>query len=104
MNVIGTTTTYVGHAIPGYRGQRVRIFAVLRAGVDIDSDDYLVTSDDALARLGGVTRHDRIDVAHFRPDGSVSFVHYDPQAGGLECFADLLWCRRIACAGSRLSR
>lgn len=89
MNVIGTTTTYVGHAIPGCHGQRVRIFAVLRAGVDIDSDDYLVTSDDALAHLGGVTRHDRIDVAHLRPDGSVSFVHYDPRAADLECFAHL---------------
>ncbi len=93
MKTIGTTTTYVGSEIPGFQGQRVRIFGVmrgaLRADVNVDADDYFVTDDDALARLGGVTKHDRVDVAHLRADGSASFVHCDPRAIDLECFASL---------------
>ena len=93
MKTIGTTTTYVGDEIPGFRGQRVRIFGVmrgaLRADVNVDADDYFVTDDHALARLGGVTRLDRVDVAHLRADGSASFVHCDPRAIDLECFASL---------------
>lgn len=93
MKTIGTTTTYVGSEIPGFQGQRVRIFGVmrgaLRADVNVDADDYFVTDDDALARLGGVTKHDRVDVAHLRADGSASFVHCDPRAIDLECFAGL---------------
>jgi hypothetical protein len=93
MKVIGTTTTYVGNEIPGLKGQRVRIFGVmrgaLRAEVNVDADDYFVTDDVALAHLGGVTKLDRLDVAHLRADGSVSFVHCDPRAVDLECFAAL---------------
>jgi hypothetical protein len=93
MKVIGVTTTYVGDEIPGPNGMRVRIFGVLRGAlrpsVDVDADDYFVTDDDALARLGGVTKDDRLDVAHVRADGSASFVHCDPRAIDLECFANL---------------
>lgn len=93
MKVIGVTTTYVGDEIPGLNGTRVRIFGVLRSAlrpaVDVDADDYFVTDDDALARLGGVTKDDRLDVAHVRADGSASFVHCDPRAIDLECFANL---------------
>ena len=93
MKTIGTTTTYVGSEIPGFQGQRVRIFGVMRGGlradVNVDADDYFVTDDDVLERLGGVTKHDRVDVAHLRADGSASFVHCDPRAIDLECFANL---------------
>ena len=93
MKVIGTTTTYVGSEIPGLRGQRVRIFRVMRGAlrpdVNVDADDYFLTDDEVLARLGGVTKLDRLDVAHLRADGSASFVHCDPRAIDLECFADL---------------
>ncbi len=64
MKTIGTTTTYVGSEIPGFHGQRVRIFGVMRGAL-------------------------RADVAHLRADGSASFVHCDPRAIDLECFASL---------------
>ena len=93
MSLIGTTTTYVGDEIPGLRGSRVRIFGVmrgaLRPGVDVDADDYFVSDDATLLRLGGVTKDDRLDVAHVRADGTASFVHCDPRALDLECFAHL---------------
>jgi len=93
MRIVGTTTTYIGDEIPGFKGQAVRIFGVmrgaLRADVNVDADDYFVTDDDVLERLGGVTKHDRVDAAHLRADGSASFVHCDPRAIDLECFANL---------------
>ena len=93
MTVIGATTTYVGSEIPGLKGQRVRIFGVMRGAlrpdVNVDADDYFLTDDEVLARLGGVTKLDRLDVAHVRADGSASFVHCDPRAIDLECFVDL---------------
>jgi len=93
MTVIGATTTYVGSEIPGLKGQRVRIFGVMRGAlrpdVNVDADDYFLTDDEVLARLGGVTKLDRLDVAHVRADGSASFVHCDPRAIDLECFAAL---------------
>ena len=92
-NVIGMTTIYIGDEIPGLRGQKVRIFGVMRAALlsntNVDADDYFVTDDNALQRLGGVTKHDRVDTAHLRADGSASFVHCDPRAIDLECFAHL---------------
>ncbi|NVJ08783.1 hypothetical protein HUW63_26555 [Myxococcus sp. AM001] len=91
--VIGTDTTYLSNEIPGLRGQEVRIFAVLRGGLrpdaDPDADGYYVNDDKALARLGGVTAEDRIDAAPIRRDGSTSFVHVDPRAIDLACFAHL---------------
>jgi hypothetical protein len=91
--VIGVTTTYVGNEIPGLNGKRVRIFAVLRGAlrpdVNVDSDDSFVNDDYKLSRLGGVTKDDRLDVAPVKADGSTSFVHYDPRAIDLACFAHL---------------
>jgi hypothetical protein len=95
VRIIGTTTTYLGHEIPGYHGQRVRIFAVMRAGEDIDSDETLVTDDDTLGRLGGVTEHDRVDVAHLRSDGTASFVHCDVRAVDLASL--VAWLGESAC-------
>ncbi|GEL75637.1 hypothetical protein [Myxococcus virescens] len=91
--IIGTDTTYLGNEIPGLQGQKVRIFAVLHGGTrpdaDPDADDYYADTDEKLARLGGVTAEDRIDAAPIRPDGTTSFVHVDPRAIDLECFAHL---------------
>ncbi|MCP3104539.1 hypothetical protein LZ198_37320 [Myxococcus sp. K15C18031901] len=90
---IGTDTTYLGNEIPGLQGQRVRIFGVLRGGLrpdaDPDADDYYVNSDEKLARLGGVTAEDCIDAALILPDGTTPFVHVDPRAIDLACFAHL---------------
>jgi hypothetical protein len=86
MKIIGSTTTYVGNEIPGLHGKRVRVYAVMRGGVDIDDDDSFVTDDETLARLGGVQAGDRVDIAHLRANGTCSFVHCDPLASELECF------------------
>jgi hypothetical protein len=48
-----------------------------------------VNDDYKLSRLGGVTKDDRLDVAPVKADGSTSFVHYDPRAIDLACFAHL---------------
>ncbi|NVJ14305.1 hypothetical protein [Myxococcus sp. AM010] len=91
--IIGTDTTYLGNEIPGLKGKKVRIFAVLRGGLrpdaDPDADDYYLDNDEKLARLGGVTAEDRIDAAPVRLDGTTSFVHVDPRAIDLECFTHL---------------
>ncbi|NNB86081.1 hypothetical protein [Corallococcus exiguus] len=91
--VIGTDTTYIGNEIPGLKGKKVRIFAVLRGGLrpdaDPDANGYYVDTDEKLARLGGITAEDRIDAAPVRWDGGTSFVHVDPRAIDLECFAHL---------------
>ncbi|MCP3104243.1 hypothetical protein LZ198_35810 [Myxococcus sp. K15C18031901] len=92
--IIGTDTTYLGNEIPGLRGQKVRIFAVLRGSLrpdaNPDADDYYVCDDTTLARLGGVTAEDCIDAAPILSDGTTPFVHVDPRAIDLECFAHLL--------------
>jgi hypothetical protein len=97
VKTIGTIATYVGTEIPGYAGSRVRIFAVLRDAlrpdVDIDADGFVVSDDEELTRFGGVTENDRLEVAHIRKDGSTSFVHCNPRAVDLECFAAL----NVAC-------
>jgi hypothetical protein len=94
MIIIGTTTTYLGTEIPGLKGERVRTFGILRGAlgpdVDVDSNDYFVSDDEHLERLGGVTQLDRVDIAHLYPDGSASFVHCDARAIDLDCFAHLL--------------
>jgi hypothetical protein len=89
MKIIGSITTYVGHEIPGYHGRRVQICAVMRHGVDIDGDEYYVTDDETLARLGGVRPCDHADVADLRANGTLSFVHCDPAVVDLECFRNL---------------
>lgn len=91
--VIGIDTTYIGNEIPGIKGKKVRIFAVLHGGLrpdaDPDADNYYADTEEKLARLGGVTAEDRIDAASIRPGGTTSFVHVDPRAIDLECFAHL---------------
>lgn len=91
--VLGSSTTYIGDEIPSLKRQQVRIFAVLRGGTrpdaDTDADDYYVDMEEKLARLGGVTAEDRIDTAPVLLNGSTSFVHVDPRAIDLECFAHL---------------
>ena len=93
LKLIGTITTYIGDEIPGLRGTEVRIAGVMRGAllpsVDLDADDYFVSDDATLARLGGVTPNDRVDIAHIRRDGTTSFVHCDARAIDLLCFADL---------------
>jgi hypothetical protein len=92
--VIGNITTYIGDEIPGLKGDRVRIRAVLRgalrADVNVDADDHYVSDDATLARLGGVTAEDRLDVQPWiEAAGRFSFVSVDPRAVDLDAFRDL---------------
>ncbi len=93
--VIGTVTTYHGDEHPYLRGHQVRIVAVLKNAakpdIDVDGPDYAILSDDEdLARAGGVTRHDRIEVQPWiEREDRFSFVTSDPRAVDLACFASL---------------
>jgi len=71
----------------------VRIIAVLknaaRPDIDVDGPDYAHISDeDDLARAGGVTAADRLEVQPWmEKEGRFSFVTSDPRAMDLACFA-----------------
>lgn len=84
MKTIGATTTYVGSEHGHLRGYRVRIVAVLKA------DGSYVKDDDELARMGGVSADDRLDVQPWlEAEARFSFVSSDPRAIDLECFEHL---------------
>ncbi len=90
---MGINTKYIGDEIPGLKGRHVRIVGVLRNAlvpdVDVEAADYFVTDDHTLERHGGVTKNDRLDVVRLGANGRESFVHCDPRAIDLECFASL---------------
>ena len=91
--ILGSTTTYHGTEHPYLNGYRVRIIAVLknaaRPDIDVDGPDYAHISDeDDLARAGGVTADDRLEVQPWMErEGRFSFVTSDPRAMDLACFA-----------------
>jgi len=93
--ILGSTTTYHGTEHPYLNGYRVRIVAVLknaaRADIDVDGPDYANISDeDDLARAGGVTADDRLEVQPWmEKEGRFSFVTSDPRAIDLACFKKL---------------
>jgi hypothetical protein len=93
--ILGSTTTYQGTEHPYLNGYRVRIVAVLknaaRPDIDVDGPDYANISDeDDLARAGGVTAADRLEVQPWmEKEGRFSFVTSDPRAIDLTCFKKL---------------
>jgi hypothetical protein len=93
--ILGSTTTYHGTEHPYLKGYKVRIVAVLknaaRPDIDVDGPDYATISDeDDLARTGGVTADDRIEVQPWLKEISrFSFVTSDPRAIDLACFKKL---------------
>lgn len=88
--VIGRRTRYHGDEHRYLRGYEVAIVAVLKDALRIEEPGYL-TDDDAIARLGGVTAFDRIEVAPFiEKEGRFSFVTSDPKAVDLACFSTLI--------------
>ena len=93
--VIGKVTTYHGDEHRYLRGYEVRIVAVLKnaakPGIDVDGPDYANLADDEdIARAGGVTRHDRIEVQPWiEKEGRFSFASSDPLAADLACFSGL---------------
>jgi hypothetical protein len=87
--VIGRRTRYHGDEPPYLRGLDVAIVAVLKDALRVEEHAYL-TDDDAIARAGGVTAFDRIEVAPFvEKDGRFSFATSDPKAVDLAAFAHL---------------
>jgi len=93
--IIGSTTTCDSNEHPYLRGHQVKIIAILknaaRDDIDVDGPDYDIISDDeALARAGGVTAGDRVDVQPWlEKEGRYSFVSSDPKASDLACFRNL---------------
>ena len=93
--ILGSTTTYHGTEHRYLKGYKVRIVAVLknaaRPDLDVDGPDYVHISDeDDLARAGGVTADDRIEVQPWmEKEGRFSFVTSDPRAVDLACFRKL---------------
>ena len=90
--VIGTATTYYGDEHRYLAGYKVRIIAVLknaaRPDIDVDGPDYHhLTDDDDIARAGGVSADDRVEVQPWLESaGRFSFVSSDPRAIDLACF------------------
>ena len=92
--IIGSTTTYHGTEHRYLQGYKVRIVAVLknaaRPDYDPDEDDTYITDDEGLARAGGVTADDRVEVQPFlEKQGRYSFASSDPTATSLAAFAHL---------------
>ena len=91
--ILGSTMTYHGTEHPYLKGYKVRIVAVLknaaRPDIDVDGPDYAHIEDE-LARAGGVTADDRIEVQpYLEKEGRYSFVTSDPMACELAAFAHL---------------
>ena len=93
-NVIGTITTCISNEHRYLRGHQVKIIAVIKGAADPDlevDDDYdIATTDEELARLGGLEVDDRVDVQPWlESEGRFSFVSSDPKATDLACFEAL---------------
>jgi hypothetical protein len=91
---IGTITTYDGDEHPYLRGHKVRIVAVMKGAAALDHDPnrdgaYL-QDDDEVARAGGVSAADRVEVQPWlEREQRWSFVTSDLRAIDLACFRHL---------------
>lgn len=92
--IIGTVTTYHGDEHRYLRGHHIKVLAVFKGAAAPDHDpDYgfaVATTDDEVARLGGVGVHDRVEVVPWiESEGRFSFASSDPRVVDLACFAEL---------------
>ena len=94
--IIGTVTRYTGDEHPYLRSYDVRIVAVLHNGnAEPDEDGEIpgyehLDNDTDIARFGGVTANDRIEVVpYINKEKRYSWVSSDPRAEDLACFAGL---------------
>ena len=92
--VIGSTTVYEGWSQPYLRGHQLKVIAVLKgrahADADVDDENAYVTTDEHLARVGGVTADDRVEVVPFiEKEGRWSWASSDPRAVDLAAFKHL---------------
>ena len=93
-NTISTTTTYRGTEHRYLNGHLVRVIAVIKgaAAPDYDADacTAYLTDEDDIARAGGVTAADRVEVQPWiEKEGRFSFASSDARAIDLACFAHL---------------
>ena len=92
--ILGSTTTYHGSEHPYLKGYKVRILAVMKRAAapdyDPDRDGSYLRDEDDLARAGGLTADDRVEVQPWL-DGEQrwSFVTSDPRAVDLAIFREL---------------
>lgn len=93
-SIIGAITTYDGSEHPYLRGYPVRIVAILHNGdAEPDKDGEIpgyahLDNDTDIARYGGVTANDRVEVAPWiEREGRFSWVTSDPRAVDLAVFA-----------------
>ena len=94
MKTLGIVTTYHGTEHRYLHGRKVRILAVFknaaRPDFDPDAEDGYLNDDDTIARCGGVTADDRVEVQLWlEKKGRFSFASSDPLAVDLECFKHL---------------
>ena len=92
--VIGQVTSYQGEEHPHLRGHQVKVVAIFKgaARADYDPDDgfAVATTDDELARLGGVAVGDRAEVVPWLEAASrFSVASSDPKVEELGCFEAL---------------
>lgn len=81
-SIIGTVTTYQGHGYGMRPGHKVWIVAVMPAAAGPDPDAAYLTTDDDIARAGGVHPDDRVEVAPWI-HGHFSMASCDPVASEL---------------------
>jgi hypothetical protein len=86
--VIGRCTTYHGIEHAYLRGYTVKVIAVIKGAArsdrDPDEEGRYITNEEELAKVGGVTADDRVEVAPWvAQNGRVSFVTSDPKASDL---------------------
>ena len=89
--VIGSVTTYHGDEHPHLRGRQVKVVAIFKgaARADYDPDDgfAVATTDDELARLGGVGVGDRAEVVPWLgAESRFSLASSEPRVEELRCF------------------
>ncbi len=93
--VIGTVTTYSGTEHRYLRGYQVKVLAIFKgaAAPDYDPDDgfSVATTDDDLARLGGLGPDDRAEVVPWlETESRFSFVSSDPRVADLDALKPLI--------------
>lgn len=91
---IGAITTYHGDEHRYLKGYQIKVIAVFKGAARPDhepDDGYpVITDNEDLARAGGLTADDRVEVQPWlESEGRFSFVSSDPRAIDLACFADL---------------
>jgi hypothetical protein len=92
--ILGSITTYLGTEHPYLHGLKVRIVGVMKRAAapdyDPDRDGAYLRDEEEIARAGGVSADDRVEVQPFlEAEQRWSFVCSDPMATDLALFKAL---------------